>query len=99
MIVFGIAGVMPQTGGGPSIPDLDLVLHFLGWIVGGVSGRWAYPRAREPLVGGGLWAYSLLIEIVQIFVPTRSFEVGDLVANGAGIVVGLLAMRLARGSA
>ena len=88
MVVFGVLGVIPDPGG-PGIAHGDHLLHLVGWFVGGVSARLAYPMARPALTGLNLWLYSLVIELVQIAVPTRSFEFADLVSNAVGIAVGL----------
>lgn len=89
MMAFAVLGLMPSadTGG---IPRGDLIAHLGGWIIGALSGRVAYPRLRATGLGLGLWIYSLLIELAQMAVPTRSFELLDLVANATGIVLGLL---------
>ena len=41
-------------------------------------------------VGGGLLAYGGLIEVLQSFTPTQVAEWPDLLADGVGIVLGLL---------
>lgn len=98
LILFGILGVMPSPDLDlpGEIPRGDLLAHLIGWTVGAVSGRFAYPLARAIILGGGLWAYSLAIEMAQIVVPTRSFELLDLVSNAVGIIVGLVIMRIVR---
>ena len=42
----------------------------------------------------GLLAYGVLIEVLQSYTPTRSAEWGDLLADGAGIALGLVFARL-----
>lgn len=44
------------------------------------------------LQGAALIAYGLLIEVWQYFLPERHFEWADLLADGIGIVLGLLFM-------
>ncbi|MDX1584113.1 MAG: VanZ family protein [Thermoanaerobaculia bacterium] len=97
MIAFGTVGVMPETGGMPSVHRADLLMHFLGWIAGAACGGWAYPFARRLFLASALWAYSFAIELAQVFVPTRSFDPLDLIANAAGIAVALLGFDLIRG--
>lgn len=96
MVIFGVAGLIPNPGGMSGPERLDLILHLGGWIVGAVSGRLAFPRRRSAFLFAALWSYSLAIELVQSLVPGRGFDFLDLAANAAGIVVGLAAGRVVR---
>lgn len=86
--LFTWLGLTPQPGATLASVN-DLVLHFTGYVVAGVSIMLALPRARHWQAFAGLLGYSLAIEIGQHFVPQRSFDLRDLLANGAGIAVGL----------
>lgn len=86
--------VPPLSGaGGP--PGLDKAGHaglFAALTVaalGSVSGR----RARLALA---LLAYGALVELVQSFLPLRSADGWDLVADAVGIALGFAAWRAAR---
>jgi hypothetical protein len=46
-------------------------------------------RVSLPVLGAVLMAYGFLLEVVQGFVPTRTFLLKDLVSNGVGILLGL----------
>jgi hypothetical protein len=46
-------------------------------------------RVSLPVLGAVLMAYGFLLEVVQEFVPTRTFLLKDLVSNGVGILLGL----------
>lgn len=84
-IFIGIGALMPMSGA-PGPDGGDKVLHFLAFAIlvmpitlsGPRQLIWAAPAA---LVYGGA------IEIIQPFVG-RSREMGDLLADGLGIVVG-----------
>lgn len=93
MAAFAVLGLMPSPGT-TGVTRGDLILHLAGWIVGAISGRYAFPRAGLLGLGAGLLSYSLAIELAQIAVPHRSFELLDLVANGVGIVLGLGIMKI-----
>lgn len=41
-----------------------------------------------------LGSYGILIEVLQSFTPNRSAEWADLIADGAGIMIGLIALRV-----
>jgi VanZ family protein len=61
------------------------------------SGYLAFPatqRTRTALLLG-LLAYGGLIEVLQLFVPGRSAEWGDLLADGIGIAFGAALAALA----
>lgn len=87
----------------PSIPGVDKALHFgayavLGWLL-----AFAADRSRLPLavaVGLGL-LYGITDEIHQMYVPGRSPDLLDWVADAAGVAAAtfLYARRLARRAA
>ena len=68
----------------------DLLLHFSGYVVAGISMGLAKSHWHHWQRFAFLLCYSLIIEIIQEFIPNRGFDVRDLCANGAGILFGLL---------
>ena len=52
---------------------------------------WGWARWRA--VAAALVAYGVLIEWVQSFIPSRTAELADLLADGVGIALGLFALR------
>lgn len=93
LLIFTWLGLTPYPGETLAASN-DLLLHFLGYWVAGCSIRLALPHQPFWQSFAGLFCYSLAIEIGQHFVPTRSFDWRDLVANGAGIGLGLAAFAL-----
>ena len=74
---------VPQGG-----PD-DKVVHALIFVVLAVAGRWA--AVPWVSLGIGLAAYAASTEILQAVLPIqREGDVRDLVADLAGVAVGLL---------
>lgn len=67
----------------------DKTNHLLAFVVLAWLGLKAYPR-RVAAALIGLFAYGGLIEILQIFIPNRSADWTDLVANGLGLLLGWL---------
>jgi len=69
---------------------LDKVAHLLAFTSLALSGYLGFPASRgiRTAVVFGLLAYGGLIEVLQLFVPGRSSEWGDLLADGIGIVFG-----------
>lgn len=88
LVIFTWLGVTPNPGATLASYN-DLMLHFSGYIAGGISISLALPGRLRWQQFLGLWGYSLTIEIIQYFVPNRSFDMFDLAANGSGILVGL----------
>jgi len=80
----------------PKEADLgwDKLNHTLAFASLAVAGGLAFPGSRWQLVRVllGLLALGALIEIVQYFVPGRSCEWSDLLADGVGIAIGLSAV-------
>lgn len=86
---------MPTNDRLPELPYLDKVLHLCQYLI------FAWLLVQAIRVGGGrdrtylLWAwiyafsYGLLMELVQAFVPWRSADLADAVANGIGGAIGV----------
>lgn len=73
----------------------DKVLHLVGWMGLTLSLRIAWPTLRFPFWAPlAVFLYSILLEVLQHFVPARHFSLLDLVANGAGVLVGYVLARL-----
>ena len=79
----------------PAPPDVllsysDKLLHAVGYCALFLSARLAYPAppflARTLI---GLFGYSILIEILQHFIPHRGFSWFDILANAGGLLLGL----------
>lgn len=74
---------------------LDYILHFILFIPWMILARWRWARGeREQMIfylaaGAGLFLAGLT-EIIQIYVPYRSFSSNDFTANSLGIFVGAL---------
>ena len=67
---------------------LDKVAHLVAFTALAFSGHLGVPtRTALPFA---LLAYGGLIEVLQVFVPGRTAEWGDLLADGIGIGVGIV---------
>ena len=90
--------VLSLVPAGTSLPTTgwDKTNHLLGFAVLSLLARCAY--ARLGVVGTlvGLLLFGVLIELLQAMTPDRFSEWGDLVANGVGIVVGLVLFQAGR---
>ena len=76
-----------------SFEYMDKLLHLGSYGLATILITLAYPQTSQYQTVTLLFTYSLLIEIAQLFAINRYFEVADLAANLAGI---LLAAHLIR---
>lgn len=89
-IALVAASVQPYyTPSGP--PHIDKVLHFAGYALISIFPRLIFCRQRHWL--GSIACIAVIAfatEGLQSFMPTRSAQWGDVLANLAGIAFGLL---------
>ncbi|AFV00216.1 VanZ family protein [Simiduia agarivorans] len=71
----------------------DLALHFAGYVIAGIAIGLHRPALAFGWQFAFLFSYSFGIECLQHFLPYRTFDLLDLLANGAGILVGLALYR------
>lgn len=69
---------------------LDKVAHLMAFSALAFVGYLGFPASRGMRIAllFGLLAYGALIEVLQLFVPGRSSEWGDLLADVLGIALG-----------
>jgi VanZ family protein len=86
--------LMPQP---PGVFELasDKLWHALAYLVLYLSCQLAYRRQTPHITRFALLlGFSLLIEVLQYFVPHREFSLQDLLANAAGLLLGMLVSRM-----
>jgi VanZ family protein len=80
------------------ILTFDKLLHFVEYAGLGALLAWGLARAGLAVSSGGVWAavlgsaYGLSDEVHQAFVPSRSADPGDWLADTAGALVGAVVM-------
>lgn len=82
---------------GSDAPDVglsDKLLHLLTFAVLMVWFAGLVPERRHWQLALVLLAYGIMIELLQAQTPDRHAEVADVVADGAGILLGWIAARL-----
>lgn len=90
LLVSAVVLFLPPSGVPTAPPGTDKVVHLLVFAVLAGTGRWA-GMPRVPL-GVALLVYAVASELLQGLTPIgRSMSVADVVADVAGIVLGLLA--------
>lgn len=92
LVAGTVLALIPSSGGG--IEHMDKVMHLsaffsLAMLLDNASLR-RFWQWKAPLLLG----YGALIEVLQAFVPWRSFSVADWVADALGIALYWLVWRL-----
>lgn len=87
----------PQADRLPTVHS-DKFQHLAAFVSLTLAAWWAHPGARWRAVAG-LLLFGVFIEVVQMFIPGRSAEWGDLVADALGIALGVLVARFSRRTA
>lgn len=74
------------------VPGSDKVWHWGGYLVLALPIPFLF-RGRQKVwaAAAALVAYGIVLEFGQDFVPGRSFEVADMLANTAGVLSGTMA--------
>lgn len=90
-ILIVIAVLIP----GSNIPNVDFIgfdkfVHIAMFASWAVAVRYDYRSLRPWVVFIFGLAFSLFTEILQLFVEGRSFDLYDMVADSAGLLMGLL---------
>ena len=102
-LVISYLSITPQSGL-PSFSYMDKLLHFVAYAGLGFLCVWALSFSITASWRSIIFVavciatlYGILNEIVQMYIPTRSTEFLDALANGAGAVVGaFFAMYISR---
>lgn len=68
----------------------DKVNHLLAFFQLAVVTRLAWPKLGKAWIVASLLAFGLSIELVQAQLPYRTFAITDILADVAGIAIGLL---------
>ncbi|KPP97307.1 VanZ family protein [Marinobacter sp. HL-58] len=70
--------------------DNDKFNHALAFLQLTIVTRLAWPGLSRLWIAPGLLAFGVAIEVVQAQLPYRTFAVADILADAAGIAIGLL---------
>ncbi|SOB77664.1 hypothetical protein SAMN04488490_3488 [Marinobacter sp. LV10R510-11A] len=89
VIAIGLLATTSSDYPIPSAPS-DKVNHFIAFFELTIVTRLAWPGLRTIWYAPALLGFGLGIEAVQASLPYRDFSLTDLVADGAGILIGLL---------
>src|SRR5688572_7320147 len=93
-VLIVIAVLIP----GSTIPDVSFVgvdkfVHIAMFSCWAIAIRYDFPSVKPWLVFVFGIVFSLFTEILQLFIEGRSFDLYDMVADGAGLLLGLIFTR------
>lgn len=93
LAVFIYLGLTPSPEN--SVPMFnDKVMHLTGYFIAGGSISFAFPLWKLWQRASFLILFSICIETGQHFMPPRTFDFFDIVANSSGVILGLLCVAL-----
>ena len=88
LAIYTYLGLTPHPENSAPVFN-DLLMHFVGYVIAGISISFARPLWPIWQRAVLLIAYSFAIEIGQYFNPPRTFSLSDMLANSVGVILGL----------
>ena len=71
------------------------IIHFISYAYVSLLGFFLYLRNEEfKKLVYGLFFLSVILELLQIIIPERSFQLGDLIGNILGVMVAYSAVKI-----
>jgi VanZ family protein len=91
LIIVTALTVMPLQEFPPAENINDKLSHLLAFLALAIVADYSFPN-KDFVISKGLplLAYGIGIEIVQYFIPYRSFSVLDMIADAMGLVIYIL---------
>ena len=86
----------PEVSMPMNFEHIDKLLHLGSYGLAMILVSLAYPQINRYKTVALLFAYSLSIEVAQLFAINRYFEVADLAANIIGILLAIYLMKFTR---
>lgn len=94
-IILLVVGSLTPAQHVPAVTVQDKVLHFVAYAVVAILAMLSIRSPRHRMIGlAALVLLGIALELAQVFVPGRSFDLWDLAANGGGVLIGLPASRV-----
>lgn len=89
-LAISIGSLLPK-GSIPPYQDFAATVHMAAYALLGFLAQIAMraTASRAMAIIGGVTLFGLVLELVQIWLPSRQSLIQDAVANGAGVVLGV----------
>lgn len=77
------------------LPGSDKLHHFVAYFITTIFGLLAYSQKNIFFqLSFSLLLLGSILEIIQIWIPNRSFEFLDMLSNTSGVVIGLIVIQI-----
>ncbi len=97
VVAVGLLSLIPPYAV-PVVNLWDKLAHFLAYAMLALCGGFAFSAHRtEIALGALLIGCGCILEIAQIYIPGRSGSIADAIANGLGVVAGMVIVQFLRG--
>jgi len=96
LIAITFGSLLPSRAVSTVATAPDWALHGLGYFLLALFATWAFPKLSRWLVFAGAVGYGILIELLQMNIITRSFDLADVASNSIGAALGIAVATLTR---
>lgn len=86
-IFVGCYMAFTPVNGGIQTKVNDKTLHALGFFIMAVMAQLAHPKAKFIILALGLACFGFIIELIQAYLPYRSFSMWDWGADVLGVAI------------
>ena len=103
LLLYGDFGMQPNLAKNPyftPIPNhlytyANIINHFIVYFYVSMLGLYLYLRSHNfQKIVYGLFFLSIFLEVLQFIVPRRAFEINDIFANFAGVLVAYCLLKI-----
>jgi len=92
LFLYGDLGQQPNLIKNPYGTSIN---HFISYFYVSILGLFAYLKHEKfNLVVYQLFFLSIILEILQVFIPNRAFELFDLIGNFIGVLVAYFLIKI-----
>ena len=105
LLLYGDPGMQPNLAENPYFTPMpshlyayaNIINHFIAYFYLSMLGLCLYLRSHNfQKIVYGLFFSSIFLEFLQIIVPRRAFEIYDVSANFAGVLVAYFLIRISK---
>ena len=105
LLLYGDLGMQPNLAENPYFTPIpshlymyaNILNHFIVYLYVSVLGLYLYLRSHNfQKIVYGLFFLSIFLEVLQFIVPRRAFEIYDVSANFAGVLVAYCLIKISK---
>ena len=105
LLLYGDLGMQPNLAENPYFTPMpshlykyaNVLNHFIVYFYVSMLGLYLYLRSQNfQKIVYGLFFLSIFLEVLQFIVPRRAFEIYDVSANFAGVLVAYFLIRISK---